>query len=265
MSKIDPTAIVASGAELGDDVVVGPYTIIETGVSIGDRTTLGPHVLISENTTIGADNEIHSGAKLGGPSQTVHPHDGPTWLRIGDGNVIRECVTMSRGFSEKSGHTTVIGNKGYYMACSHVGHDCVVGDHVVMANAAGLAGHVVVEDRVIIGGLTGVHQHCVVGTLSFVGGLSRIVLDVPPYTWVAGCPAACTGLNTEGLRRNGIDKDLRASLKKAYRILFRSGLNVSDAIARAREELDESPEVTHLIEFVEKSKRGVTRSRPRKQ
>lgn len=264
MSTIHETAIVSQEAQLGDDVVLGPFSVVEAGAVIGDRTKIGPHVLIRGNTIVGADNDIHAGAVLGGPSQTVHPYDGPTWLRIGDGNVIRECVTFSRGFSETTGHTTVVGSNGYYMANCHVGHDCVVGDHVVMANSVALAGHVLVEDKAIIGGLTGVHQYSRIGTLSFVGGMSRMALDAAPYTWAAGSPAVCIGLNTEGLKRNGVDENARALLKKAFRIIFRSKLSVAEAVARVREEVDDIPEVAHLVQFMETTKRGVTRARVRK-
>ncbi|MCD6287769.1 MAG: acyl-ACP--UDP-N-acetylglucosamine O-acyltransferase [Candidatus Hydrogenedentes bacterium] len=264
MNNIHPTAIVAPDVELGQDVVIGPYCVVESGAAIGDRTMLDSHVVVHTNTSIGSDNHIHTGAVLGGISQTVVKYDGTSWLRIGNGNVIRECVTINRGFSEETGHTTTVGNNGYYMAYCHVGHDCVVGDHVIMANSAGLAGHVIVEDRASIGGITGVHQFCKVGTLSFVGGMSRIVQDAPPYMWVAGCPAICAGLNTEGLRRNGIDKSARNALKKAYKILFRSGLNVAESVARVRQEVDDTPEVDHLVRFIETSKRGVTRSKPRR-
>lgn len=264
MATIHSTAIVAQDVQLGDDVVLGPHSIIEAGAVIGDRTTVGPHAVINGNTIIGTDNEIHAGAVLGGTSQTVNPYDGPTWLRVGDGNVIRECVTFNRGLSETTDHTTVVGSNGYYMAYSHVGHDCVVGDHVVMANSVALGGHVCVEDKAILGGLTGVHQYCRIGTLSFIGGMSRVTLDAAPYMWVAGCPATCYGLNKEGLRRNGVEKNSRTALKKAFRIIFRSKLNLAEAAARIHEEIDNVPEVVRLLDFMQTTKRGVVRARTRK-
>ncbi len=261
MTHIDQTARVAREAELGDDVVVGPYSVIEKGAVIGDRTTIGAHVVIHENTCIGTDNEIHAGAQLGGRSQTMRRPKEPTYLRIGNGNVIREFVTMNRGFADETGRTTTVGNDSYFMAYSHVAHDCSIGDRVVMANSVGLAGHVVVEDDSVIGGLCGVHQFCRVGRLALVGGVSRLVKDAPPFTWVVGNPAECRGLNTEGLRRHGFDEEVRRALKQAYRILFRSGLEVAEAVAAVREQLDGCPEAAYLAEFVETSERGVVRGR----
>jgi len=264
MRQIDPTARVAPEAELGDDVTVGPYSVIEKGAVVGARTVIGPHVVVYENTSIGADNRIHACAQLGGPPQTVREPAGPTYLRIGDGNVIREFATMNRGFSDEMERTTVVGSRGYFMAYTHIAHDCVLGDGVVLANAVNLGGHVAIEDEAIVGGLSGVHQFCRIGRVALVGGASRITKDAPPFTWVVGNPAECCGLNTEGLRRHGIGNDGRRALKRAYRILFRSGLDVPEAVARVRDEVDGSPEVAHLVEFIETSQRGVVRSRTRK-
>jgi len=260
MRDIDETARIDPGAELGQDVVVGPYSVISKGTVIGDRTTIGPHVVIHEGTSIGADNQIHAGAQLGGPPQILQEPALETYLRIGDGNVIREFVTMNRGFSEETGRNTRIGDRSYFMAYCHVAHDCTVGDRVVMANSAALAGHVTIEDDSTLGGLSGVHQFCQVGRLAFVGGATRLTKDAPPFMWVVGNPAQCHGLNTEGLRRHGIDKDTRRALKQAYRILFRSGMNVAEAICQVREQLDGCPEAAYLADFVEGSQRGVARA-----
>ena len=261
MRHIDETARIDPKAELGDDVVVGPYSVIAKGTVIGDRTTIGSHVVIHEGTSIGADNEIHASAQLGGPPQTLHEPTGETYLHIGDGNIIRELVTISCGCSEETGRTTRIGNKNFLMACSHIGHDCIVGDRVVMSNYAGLAGHVTLEDDSILGGLTGVHQFCRVGRLTFVGGATRLTKDAPPFMWVIGNPAECYGLNAEGLRRHGIDKNSRQAIKQAFKILFRSGMNVQEAVSQVREQLDGCPEAEYLADFVEGSQRGVVRAR----
>jgi len=261
MSRIDPTARVAPEAELEGDVVVGPYSVIEKGAVIGARTTIGAHVVIHENTVIGCDNLIYGSAQLGGPSQTLRKPDGPTYLHIGDSNVIREFVTMNRGYSENADRTTVVGSNGYFMAYAHVAHDCIIGDRVVLANAVNLGGHVTVADDAIVGGLSGVHQFCRVGRMTLIGGASRITKDAPPFTWVVGNPAEVRGLNTEGLRRHDVDVDTRSALKRAYRTLFRSGMNVAEAVARVRSEMDGCPEALHMAEFVETSQRGVCRAR----
>jgi UDP-N-acetylglucosamine acyltransferase len=264
MRHIDETARIDPKAELGDDVVVGPYSVINKGAVVGDRTTIGPHVVIHECTSIGADNEIHASAQLGGTAQTLSKSEEETYLQIGDGNTIREFVTISRGFFEETGRTTRVGNKNFLMACTHIGHDCTVGDRVVMSNYVGLSGHVTLEDDCVIGGLTGVHQFCRVGRLAFVGGATRLTKDAPPFMWVIGDPAECYGLNTEGLRRNGIDKEARHAIKQAFKILFRSGMNAQEALSQVREQLGGYPEAAYLADFVEGSQRGVARARSRK-
>jgi len=264
MRHIDETARIDPEAELGDDVVVGPYSVIAKRTVIGERKTVGPYAVIHEGTSIGADNEIHASAQLGGPQQVLRKLEGEAYLHIGNGNVIREFVTMSCGFSDDTGRTTRIGDKSYFMAYCHIGHDCVIGDRVVMSNYAGLAGHVTLEDDSILGGLSGVHQFCRVGRLAFVGGATRLTKDAPPFMWVVGNPAECHGLNTEGLRRHGIDKDARHAIKLAYRILFRSGMNVAEAISQVREQSDGCPEAAYLADFVEGSQRGVARAHTRR-
>jgi UDP-N-acetylglucosamine acyltransferase len=256
---IHSTAIVDPKADLGADVHIGPYSIIGPQVKIGRETVVESHVTISGDTIIGERNHIHSHAAVGVPHQSLRPPQGEPKLRIGSGNSIREFATVSTGWGDDWECTTIVGDNNLFMAYTHVAHDCKVGNNVVMANCAQLGGHVQVDDLAIIGGLAGIHQFCRVGTLSFVGGMSKVPKDVPPYCRVDGNPARCQGLNSIGLERNGVPESSRLGLKRAYRILFRSGLNTAQAIERINEEVAQGDETQHLISFIEGAKRGVTK------
>ncbi|GIX46421.1 MAG: acyl-[acyl-carrier-protein]--UDP-N-acetylglucosamine O-acyltransferase [Candidatus Tectimicrobiota bacterium] len=252
---IDPRAIIHPTAKIADNVTIGPFAIIGEEVTIGEGTVIGPHVVIERWTSIGARCRIGAGAVLGGAPQHVQYDGAPSYLRIGDDNDIRELAVIQRSaFPEGS---TVIGSHNFIMSQAHVAHDCVIGNHVVLASLAALAGHVEVEDGVMVGGVTGVHQFVRLGTYSMVGGSSRISQDVPPYMLVAGNPAAVYGLNVVGLRRAGFDANLRRELKAAYRLLYRSGLNVSQALATIKRQPHLSAPVAHLVDFIERSKRGI--------
>lgn len=252
---IHPTAIVDPVAELADDVQVGPYAIISGPVKIGSGTIVGPRATIEGNTIIGSENEIFTGAVIGSRTQDKKFEGGISYLKIGSRNKIREYVTINPG--TKPGTETVIGNDNLLMAYCHVAHDCVVKNSTVLANSATLAGHVVVDDAAIIGGLTGVHQFVHIGHLAIIGGCSKVVQDVPPYMMADGHPAEAFGLNSVGLNRAGVSKEEKAALKKAFKIIFRSGLSLKSAVAQIQAELPKTPALDILVNFLQESPRGI--------
>ena len=256
---IHPTAIVDPKAEIGEGVEIGPYSVIEKGVSIGEGTKIGPHVVIREGTQIGKRCQIFQFASVGEAPQFLGLKEEKTFLQIGDQNIIREFVTLHRG-TPHGGGKTVIGNNNYFMAYCHVAHDCHIGNDIIMSNAATLAGHIVIEDRAIIGGLVAIHQFCRVGTYAILGGFSGVLLDIPPYTKAQGDRAKLFGLNSVGLKRANFSEETMKALKKAYRIIFRSGLTLERAIKTVGEdEISHTPEVQHLLHFIQHSKRGIAR------
>jgi UDP-N-acetylglucosamine acyltransferase len=252
---IHPTAIIHPQAELGQDVVVGPYSIIEANVKIGDGTRIGPRVTVEGYTTLGRNNEVFTGAVIGSLTQDKKFTGGKTFLKIGDNNKIREYVTINPGTQD--GTETVIGNDNLIMAYAHVAHDCIIGNKTTLANGATLAGHVVIEDRAILGGLCGVHQFVRIGYLAIVGGCSKAVQDIPPFMMVDGHPAKAYGLNTIGLDRAEVPSKEKLILKKAFKILFRSGWSVKSAIKQMENEFPPSPTISTLLEFLRKSERGI--------
>jgi len=252
---IHTTAIVDSRAELAEGITVGPNSIIGPDVKIGEGTTIGPHVLIDKDTTVGKNCEIYIGAVLGTNPQDLKYHDEKTYLVIGDGTRIREYATLHRGAKEEC--ETRVGSDCLIMAYAHVAHDCQVGDGVILANSVNMAGHVTIEDHVIIGGVTPIHQFVRIGKNAFIGGGSRVNKDIPPFVRAVGNPLSLSGLNSVGLLRHGFDEDVRLELKRAYKIFFRSDLNVSKALKKAREELKPLDQVNYFIDFIENSSRGV--------
>jgi UDP-N-acetylglucosamine acyltransferase len=256
MLDIHSTAVVHPDAQIDDDVVIGPYSVIGPHVTIGSGTRIGAHAVIEGNTSIGRGNRIFHGAALGGVPQDLKYSGEVTFLRIGDNNTIREYATINLACVE--GEATIVGNGALIMAYAHVAHNCALHSGVILANSVNLAGHVEVHEGAIIGGVTPVHQFVRIGCYSIVGGGCRVPKDVPPYTRAAGHPLRLVGLNTVGLERNGFDADRRALLKRAYRILFRSNLNVTQAIERIRDELGPDDDVRTLVDFVAQSERGVT-------
>ncbi len=258
LAKIDPTAIIYPGAKLGRGVEIGPYSIIGENVEIGEDTIVGPHVLIEGWTKIGKNNQVFHGASIGLVPQDMKFQGEKSYLFIGDNNIIRENVTIHRG-TEEGGGETWIGNDNLIMAYCHVAHDCQLGSHIIMSNASNLAGHVVIEDYAVITGLTGIHQFVRIGKMAMVGAHSKVVKDVPPYILVDGHPARVNGINVVGLRRNGVNPKLRAEIKKAYRILYRSNLNVSQAIEKMDQVLDTSKEIEHFLRFLRNAQRGICR------
>ena len=256
-TDLHPTAIVDPRAELGNDVTIGPYAVVGPSVTVGEGTSLGPYAVVEGHTDIGKNNTVYAGAVLGSRSQALKDRGGESYLRIGDDNIFREYVTVNCGFAEETDRTTVIGNNNLFMALTHVAHDCQVGNHVVMANLSGLGGHVVAEDRCVLGGMAAIHQHVTIGTMALVGGLAKVVKDVLPYMIADGNPATCRGVNIVGLARNHVSEASRRALKKVYRLLCQSSLNTSQAVARIEKEVDNCPEITHLIDFIRRSERGI--------
>lgn len=246
--SIHPTAIVDKSAELGTGVEIKPFTVIEAGVRMGDGCSAGPHAVVRSGTTVGENTHIHTGAVLGEPPQDAKYDGAPTELIVGNNTTIREYVTVHRATG--AANATVIGDDNMLMAYSHVGHNSVIGNGTIIANSAGLSGHCVIEDYVNIGGLVGLHQYVTVGTMSMIGGMSKIVRDVPPYLIVDGNPAERGGINWRGLARHDVSEDDRAELKRAYRLLFRSEYNISDALDVIEAELRQTAEIVYLAEFL---------------
>jgi UDP-N-acetylglucosamine acyltransferase len=255
---IHPTALIDPEARLAQDVEVGPYAIIGPGVEIGARTRIGPYSRIVGPTLIGEDNEIFSHCSIGEAPQDKKYAGQPTRLVIGHRNTIREFCTLNRGTAEDREETT-IGDDNWIMAYVHIAHDCVVGNHTIFANNATLAGHVHIGDWVILGGFVGVHQFVKVGAHAFIGISGVITQDIPPYTMVAGQPAAPHGINSEGLKRRGFSVEAIGRIKNAYRTLYRSGLSLDEARAAIATEAMNAPELTLLADFLANSTRGILR------
>ncbi len=256
-NQIHPTAIIDKSAKLGDNITVGPYAIIGPDCVIGDGCEIGSTAAIHKWTELGQGVKVWHGASLGGDPQDLKYKGAKTRALIGDHTVIREFATVNRSTGE--GHDTVVGKNCFIMAYAHVAHECTVGDHVILANSANLAGHVTLEDYVIIGGLTPVHQFARVGCHCMIGGSSGVQKDVIPYTKAFGIPLKMYGLNSVGLARRGFSEAQRDLIGKAYRILFRSSLNTTQALARIKDELEPTAEIRHIVEFVESSQRGITK------
>jgi len=255
---IHPTAIVDPKADIDSNVEIGPYSIIEANVQIGSGTIVGPHVVIQPHVTIGPDCQIFQYASIGAVPQAIKFKGEKTILKIGRGTVVREFVTINRG-TEFGGGITEVGEENLLMAYVHIAHDCKTGRNVIFANNATLAGHITIEDFVTIGGLTAIHQFVRVGKYAYIGGKSAVVKDIPPYVIAAGDRAKLHGLNSVGLKRQGFSQDTLSLLKKTYRILFRIGLTLNEAIERVKAEVDQVPEVVNLIKFIKSSQRGITR------
>ncbi|MDP2960247.1 MAG: acyl-ACP--UDP-N-acetylglucosamine O-acyltransferase [candidate division Zixibacteria bacterium] len=253
--NIHPTAIVDPKAELGKDISIGPYTIINEGALIGDNVQISSNVLIDTGTIIGKNCKIHHGAVLGTPPQDLKFGGEKTFLEIGENTVIREYATINRGTKHR-GKVTV-GSNCFIMIYAHIAHDCIVGNNVILANSVNLAGHVTIENYAIIGGVVPVHQFVKIGTHSIIGGGFRVPKDVPPYILAGGYPLRYMGLNVIGLKRRNFPENTILALKKACRILFQSRYNTTQAVKKIKEEIDPIPEIKHLIEFIEKSERGI--------
>jgi UDP-N-acetylglucosamine acyltransferase len=258
---IHPTAVIDPKAQLDSSVIVEPYAVIDGPVNIGPETRICAHTVVSGHTTIGARNTIGSFATIGGPPQDMHYKGEPTELIIGDGNQIREYVSIHRATVKATGKT-LIGNNNMIMAYCHIAHDCIIADHVIMANLATLAGHVEIGSHANLGGMVGIHQFCRIGDYAYIGGMSGIGLDVPPYVIMEGTrnQMRIASINKIGLRRAGMDRDTIKNLEEAFKILFRSPeILVKDALVKLEEEMKDCAEVQKMVQFFHSSKRGVVK------
>lgn len=247
---IHPTAVIHPSAQLHPTVQVGPYAVIGENVTIDAETRLGPHVVVEKFVDIGKNNEICAGAVIGGAPQDLKYKGGASWVKIGDNNTIREYVTINRATEE--GEVTRLGDHNLLMAYSHVAHNCVLEDEVIIANSVALAGHIYIESKARISGVLGVHQFVRIGRLSMVGGMSRIERDVPPFTIVEGNPSRVRSLNLIGLKRSGLTSDEINLIKKAFRLVYRSGITMKESLEQL-EILSDNPYVQHFCHFLQLS------------
>ena len=255
---IDEHAIIHPSAKLAKGVTVGPGTIIGADVEIGEGTWVGPHVVIQGPTVIGKNNKIFQFASVGDEPQDITYQGEPTRLEIGDNNIIREFCMISRG-TVKGGGLTRLGNNNFFMAYTHIGHDCMVGNHVIMVNYSALSGHVVVSDYTNIGAYAAIHQFCYVGAYAFIARATYVTKDVLPYVMIAGHNTSACGINTVGLRRGGFSSDAIDCLRRAYKIIYRKGLTVQEAVAELELLTPDCPEVVPMITVMNKSTRGIVR------
>ena len=257
-SRIHPTAIVAPGAILDEDVTVDAYAIIGAQVRIGAGTRVGAHTVVEGHTTIGRDNQIFHHASVGAVTQDLKYRGEDSQLIIGDRNIIREFTTLNTG-TQGGGMITRLGDHNLVMNYSHIAHDCHLGDHIIIANGVQLGGHVTIENHVFLGALAGVHQFVKVGESAILGAGAMVSQDVPPFCNATGDRARLHGLNLIGLQRRGLAPEVIRDIKRAYRLVFRSGLKLAEAAARVRTEITTSHEVEHFLKFIEASERGVCR------
>ncbi len=255
--QIHPTAIIDSRAEIGAGTMIGPYCVIGADVDLGQDCWLQHHVTLGGPMTAGATNKFYSYCSIGQQTQDLKYRGEPTYLEIGNENTFREFVTVNR--STTSEGKTRIGNRGNFLAYSHIGHDCTVGDDVVFSNNGTLAGHVQVGNHAVMGGLTAVHQFCRIGRFAITGGCSKIVQDVPPFMIADGNPAEIRGINLVGLERKKFSADSVKLIKEAFRLIYRSKYNTRQAVEAMREELPQKEEITEIVDFIEKSERGIIR------
>jgi UDP-N-acetylglucosamine acyltransferase len=255
---IHPTAIIDPGAEIDESVRIGPYTIVRGNVSIGAGCVVGPHVTIDPYVEIGPGCQIFQYASIGAVPQAMKFKGEQTYLKIGKNSIIREFATLNRG-TEFGGGVTEVGEENFLMAYTHVAHDCKTGKGVILANNATLAGHITLGDYVIVGGLVAIHQFVRIGDYGYIGGKAAVVKDIPPYVIAAGDRATLHGLNKVGLKRQGFSQHSLDQLKKAYRIIFRIGLTVNEAVERVLAEVENTPEVLNLVNFIKTTQRGITR------
>ncbi|MFP4194340.1 MAG: acyl-ACP--UDP-N-acetylglucosamine O-acyltransferase [Desulfosalsimonas sp.] len=255
---IHPTAIIDSKAEIDENVEIGPYSIIKANVSVASGTRIGSHVTIDPYVDIGPGCQIFQYASIGAVPQAVKFKGEITYLKIGGNSIIREFATLNRG-TQFGGGVTRIGEDNFLMAYTHVAHDCITGRGVIMANNATLAGHITIGDHVTVGGLSAVHQFVRIGDYAYIGGKSAVGKDIPPYLIAAGDRAALYGLNKVGLKRYEFSENAINQLKRAYRIIFRIGLTVNEAVERVLAEVENTPEVLNLLDFIKNTQRGITR------
>ena len=254
MSTIHPTAIIHDGAKIGAGVSIGPYSVIGAHVSLGDGTEVQSHVVVDGHTKIGRNCRLFPFACIGMLTQDLKFAGGTTFVEIGDETTLREFSTVHAG--TRDGEATRVGSKCLIMAYVHIAHGCNVGNEVIMSNAVQLGGEVEIEDQAIISGMCGIHQFVRVGRMAMVGASTKIVQDIPPFMLVSDNPAMVCGPNVVGMQRRNVSAESRAAIKHAYKLMYREGLNRSQAVERIRAEVMDCPEVRHLTSFVEKSTRG---------
>jgi UDP-N-acetylglucosamine acyltransferase len=257
MTQLHPTAVIHAHAQIGDACHIGPYCVLGEHVVLGAGCKLHSHVVIDGHTVLGRENEIFPFASIGLKTQDLKWKGGLTRTQIGDHNTFRECVTIHSATGD--GETTVVGSHNHILAYCHLAHNVQLGSHVIMSNNGTLAGHVTVEDHAVIGGLGAVHQFCRVGTMSMIGGCSKVVQDVPPYMLVDGNPGQTRTINKIGMERRGVSEETQASIKQAFKLLFREGLTITNALARIEAELPKSSELDHLLQFARTSQRGLSK------
>lgn len=255
MPGIHPTAIISATAVLGANVEIGPYAYVGDHCVVGDGCVIAMRATLERNVTLASGVRIGIGSVIGGDPQDLKYKGEHTTVEIGENSVIREYATINRGTTHSM--KTTVGSGSFLMSYVHLAHDCQIGNGVIIGNGTQLAGHVTIDDRAIVSGLVAVHQFARIGRHSFVGGCSRVAKDVPPFLKAVGNPVKLYGLNSVGLQRSGFDESIVRELKRAYRLVFRSELNVSQAMARARAELQPLPEVTAFLTFIEESERGI--------
>jgi len=254
---LHPSAVVHPKAQIGAGCDVGPFCVIGEHVVLGADCRLHSHAVIDGHTRLGRGNEIFPFASLGLKTQDLKWEGGTTLTKIGDENTFREYVTVHSATGD--GGVTRIGSHNHILAYCHVAHDCQLGDHIIMSNVATLAGHVVVEDYAVIGGLVAVHQFCRIGRMAMIGGCSKVVQDVPPFMLADGNPAETKTVNKVGLERHAVSEESQTALRQAYKILFREGLTIPNALVRIESELPALPEVEYLVQFVRASERGISK------
>lgn len=254
---VHPTAVIHPKAQIGAGCEIGPYCIVGEHVTLGEGCRLHSHVVIDGHTQLGNGNEIFPFASIGLKTQDLKWKGGVTRTQIGDANTFREYVTVHSATSD--GETTVVGSRNHILAYCHIAHNVQMGNNVIMSNVATLAGHVTVEDHAIVGGLAAVHQFCRIGRMAIIGGCSKVVQDVPPYMLADGNPAETRTVNKVGLERNQVPEPAQTALKQAYKILFREGLTIANALTRIEAELPALPELQHLVGFIRKSERGISK------
>lgn len=256
MATLHPTAIIHPNASVADDVEIGPYCVVGEQVTLGSGVRLHSHAVVNGRTTLGKNCELFPFACIGMKTQDLKwKPENKTYVEIGEGTVLREFTTIHTG--TKDGEVTRVGSGCLIMAYSHIAHGCTIGNRVIIANCSQLAGEVIIEDDAILGGMTGIHQFCRVGTMAMIGGAVKIRQDCPPYMIVDGQPPLVIGPNVVGMKRQGVPAETRALLKEAYRLMYREGLNRSQAMERVYYEIADCPQIQHLISFVKTSERGV--------
>ena len=255
MINIHPTAMVDAKAEIGEDVSIGPYSVVQDDVIIGDNCQIGSHVLIHAGTQLGKNCRVFKGAVLGTDPQDLKYAGEKTTLEIGNKTTVREFCTLNRGSSHRL--KTVVGSQTLLMAYVHIAHDCIIGNSVILANAVNMAGHVTIEDFVSVGGMSPIHQFVKIGTHSFIGGGLRVSKDVPPYILAAGEPLTYQGINRVGLSRRGFSSETLTQLRRVYKLIYRSKLNVSQALSQIESTMEIIPEIQNIIDFIKASERGI--------